>query len=367
MNLFNKLTTYGLLLASPIFASAQQRLLVGTYTNKGNSKGIYSYNYSAQDGSSTLENENPGIENPSYLCFSPNKKFVYAVNETGDNSTISAFSNSNGKLTLLNKRNSEGADPCYITTDGKNVLVANYSSGTISVFGINADGSLTAAKQVIKHTGKGTDTKGRQQSAHVHQVYFSPDRKFIISNDLGEDLTYVYAYNATAKTAILEAKNAYQSAPASGPRHLAFSPNGKFAYLAHEFTGVITAFTYKNGRLNKIQDIASVDQRFKGAIDGADIHVSPDGKFVYETNRGDANTINAFEILPTGRLKQVQSISTQGKGPRNFTFDPTGKRILVAHQYTNNVVVFNRDLNTGKLNDSGERIAVGTPVCLVFE
>jgi len=195
---------------------------------------------------------------------------------------------------------------------------------------------------------------------------FTPDHKYLIVNDLGEDQTYIYNYNPASKEKILTVKSVIKTNAGTGPRHITFSPNGKFAYLAHEFNGSITAFAYANGTLTKIQEIGTTPKDFTGKIDGADIHISADGKFLYETNRGDANSISAFSILPTGKLKFIETVSTLGKGPRNFTIDPTGKFLLIGHQYTNNIVIFNRNKTTGKLTDSGKRIDVGAPVCLVF-
>jgi len=343
-------------------------LIIGTYTNKGTSEGIYVYDYNAKTAETKLKSTTKS-QNPSYLALSKDGKYVYAVNETGKTSAVSAFkfNAKNGGLSLLNTKSSEGADPCFITVDQKNVLVANYTGGSISIFGRNADGSLAAAKQIIQHTGKSIDQKKRQESAHVHQVQFTPDKKYVIVNDLGEDQVYSYQYNPASADKVLTLKNSIKTTPGTGPRHLAFSPNGKFAYLAHEFSGLISAYSYSNGTLTKLQEINTTTKDFSGAIDGADIHISADGKFLYETNRGDANSISTFAILPTGALKFVKTISTLGKGPRNFAIDPSGKFLLVAHQYTNEVVIFNRDLNTGKLTDSGKRIKVGAPVCLIFE
>ena len=178
--------------------------------------------------------------------------------------------------------------------------------------------------------------------------------------------TYIYNYNPTGKDKILAARKVLKTNAGTGPRHITFSPNGKFAYLVHEFNGRITAFDYANGNLTKIQETGTTAKDFNGNIDAADIHVSPDGKFLYETNRGDANSISTFAILPTGKLKLIETVSTLGKGPRNFAIDPSGKYLLVGHQYTNDIVIFNRNQTTGKLIDSGKRIDVGAPVCLVF-
>jgi len=360
-----------LLLFLSTFAFAQQvsyNLLIGTYTNTGKSEGIYTYNFNTLTAASTLKNIVKNVANPSYLAVSPNGKFVYSVNETGNTSTVSSFkyNSATAELTFLNKVESEGADPCHISVDNKNVIVANYSGGSLAVFMRKEDGSLTNAAQVIQHSGKSIDPKGRQKSAHAHMVQFSPDHKYLICTDLGEDQIYIYNYNPTSKERILTIKNVLKTNAGTGPRHITFSPNGKFAYLAHEFNGSITAFAYSNGNLKKIQEIGTTPKNFEGKIDGADIHVSADGKFLYETNRGDANSISVFSILPTGILRFVERVPTLGKGPRNFSIDPSGKYLLVAHQYTNDVVIFKRDKISGKLTDSGKRIEVGAPVCLVF-
>lgn len=343
-------------------------LIIGTYTSGGKSEGIYDYNFNSQNATTQLKAVTKNVANPSYLTISPDQKFAYAVNETGNPSTVSAFKYNaiSGQLTFLNKIDSEGADPCYITVDNKNVIVANYSGGSLAVFSRKTDGSLTDATQIIKHSGKSIDPKGRQESAHVHMVKFSPDHKYLICNDLGEDQTYIYNYNPASKERILTIKNVLKTNAGTGPRHITFSPNGKFAYLAHEFNGSITAFIYTKGTLKKIQEINTAPKDFSGKIDGADIHVSADGKFLYESNRGNANTITVFSILPTGILKFVERVSTLGKGPRNFTIDPSGKFLLVAHQYTDDVIIFKRNKITGKLTDSGQKINVGAPVCLVF-
>ncbi len=349
-------------------ANAQNHnLLIGTYTNKGTSEGIYTYNFDAKTGETQLKSIAKNTVNPSYLALSSNNKFVYAVNENGKNSTLSAFSfnTQSGDLTFLNQQNTQGADPCFVTLNNKHVFTANYSGGSLTVFSRNADGTLSNAKQIINHTGKSINQK-RQASAHVHQIQFTPDKKYLICTDLGEDQVYVYNYNANIDNEILTLKKIIKVTAGTGPRHLTFSPNGKFAYLAHEFNGNITGFNYVNGNLNKIEEVATIAKDFSGRIDGADIHTSPDGKFLYQTNRGDANTINVFAILKTGKLQFIESVSTLGKGPRNFSISPNGCYLLVAHQYSNNVVIFNRNKTTGKLTASGKTINVGAPVCLVF-
>ncbi|PWA05390.1 lactonase family protein [Flavobacterium psychrotolerans] len=364
---------YPLVLLAVLFSfqsRAQQNnfnLIVGTYTNSCESKGIYVYDFNAQTADFKLKSTSEKVINPSYLTVSADNKQVYSVNENGAQSGVSAFAfnSKSGSLQLINQQSSKGADPCYIINDSKNVIVATYSGGSISVFGKNKNGSLSDFKQVIRHHGKSVNAQ-RQESPHVHMVQFTPDKKFVLANDLGTDKIYVYQYNPNAKAKILEIKDSVAVKSGSGPRHLTFSRNGKFTYLLQELDGSLTVFSYKNGGLKMVQETQVVSVDFKGDIGAADIHVSPNGKFLYATNRGTANTISCFEILKNGHLKSIETIATLGKGPRNFTIDPTGKFLLVAHQYSNDVVVFHINAVTGKLTDTGKRIELCAPVCLVF-
>jgi 6-phosphogluconolactonase len=342
-------------------------LLIGTYTNACDSKGIYVYDFNTQTAKVTQKAVGTTI-NPSYLTISPDKKFVYSVNESGKGSKLSSFSYDakSGAIQFLNTQDSQGADPCYIINDDKNVLVANYSGGTIGVFRKKPDGTLSEAVQVIKHEGKSSNAK-RQEGPHVHMVYFSPDRKFVLSNDLGTDRIYVYRYYPTAEKQVLELQDTIPIKTGSGPRHLTFSPNGKFVYLIQELDGTITVFNYKDGKFKRLQETSVASKDFPGETGAADIHTSADGKFLYATNRGDANTISTFEIAASGRLTLKSTIATGGKGPRNFAIDPSGNFLLVAHQNSNEVIIFKRDAVTGLLTDSGKKIALCSPVCLVFD
>lgn len=358
-----------LIALSTAFAQKNFNLLIGTYTSSGKSEGIYSYNFDTETADTQLKSITKNVINPSYLSFSPDKKFVYSVNETGKTSAVSAFKfdKITGALSFLNKVESGGNDPCYITSDKDNVVIANYSGGSLSIFKRNINDELQPATQTLSHTGKSIDPKGRQKSAHVHMVKFSPDKKYLISTDLGEDFVYSYFYNPSNSKEPLEFRAKTQTKLGTGPRHFDFSQNGKYLYLINEFDGVITTYKYNNGILRPIDTKPTVDSNFEGKIDGADIHVSADGKFLYSTNRGDANTISVFSVLKSGKLKFVERVSTLGKGPRNFVIDPSGKFLLIAHQYTNDVVIFNRNTVTGKLTDSNKRINVGVPVCLIFD
>ena len=201
----------------------------------------------------------------------------------------------------------------------------------------------------------------------MHMLQFSSDKKYLISSDLGKDYLYVYRYNPEEKTTILELSYFLKVKSGSGPRHFTFNADGKMMYLINELDGSLLVLSFNNGELKVIQETTIVDRKFKGKTSAADIKMSVDGKFLYATNRGDANTISCFEIKDNGKLKLIQTTSTLGKGPRNFTIDPSGKFLLVAHQYTNEVVIFSIDTTTGILTDSGKRITLCSPVCLVFE
>ena len=342
-------------------------LIVGTYTKSCESKGIYVYEFNSKTGEFSLKNNTENIVNPSYLTVSNDNKFVYSVSENDKKSSVSAFgfNSKSGKLDFINFQNPNGSNPCYIINDEKNVITANYSSGNISVLGKNNDGSIGAVKQVVQHTGKSINAS-RQEAPHTHMVYFSPDKKYVLANDLGTDKVYLYQNNPNSATEVLTLKSSIDVKPGSGPRHLIFSKNGKYVYLLQELDGTVTSFSYADGMLKKVSETTVVAAGFKGDIGAADIHISPDGKFLYATNRGTANDISAFKILKNGKLEFVQRTSTLGKGPRNFNIDPTGNFLLVGHQYTNDIVIFKRDKTTGMLTDTGKKIALCSPVCLVF-
>jgi 6-phosphogluconolactonase len=341
-------------------------LFIGTYTNSCDSKGIYVYDFDTNTGDFVFKNATEKVINPSYLALSKNQKVLYSVNENGTESTISSFGldGTTGQLTRLNQQKAQGADPCYIINDDTNVIVANYSGGNIAVFRKNTNGSLTEAKQLMQHKGKGIHP--RQESAHVHMVYFSPDKKYVLSTDLGTDSVDIYKYHPDAANDVLQWESSIPVQSGSGPRHLTFSKDGKKVYVLQELNGAISVFDFANDKLNKIQETTILAKDFKGNFTGADIHISPDGKFLYASNRGEANTISIFKILKNGQLQPLSVVSSLGKGPRNFVIDPTGKFLLVAHQYSNDIVVFKRDLSSGAISDTGKRIELCSPVCLVF-
>lgn len=343
-------------------------LIVGTYTNKCENKGIYNYKFDIVSGNSKLDGMTANVQNPSYLALSSDNKFLYAVNEVGMKSTVSSFSydGQSGKIILLNKQLTNGADPCHIITDDKNVITANYTGGNMTVFFKNPNGSLTDAKQVVQLSGSGPN-KERQEASHMHMVAFSPDFKYVLAVDLGADKIYIYNYNADANKDILTFKTSVSVKPGGGPRHLTFDEDGKFVYVLNELDGGLLTYSFEKGEMTLIDDTSVMPREYKGDFRSAAVLLSPDGEFLYATNRGEANTISVFKVLKNGKLEFKESISTLGQGPRSFVIDPTGSLLLVANQLSNEVVVFKRDKKTGTLTDTSKRISVCEPVYLLFE
>ncbi len=354
-----------------ISASAQEYyLFVGTYTT-GRSKGIYVFKFSARNGELQWVSNTDSAANPSFLAVSGNGKYVYAVNETGRERpgrvSAYAFDATEGKLSFLNQQFTGGDDPCFVTTDpaGKWIVVGNYSGGNLAALPLNNNGTIAPYAQLIQHKGSSA-IKQRQEKAHVHATFFSPDYQYILAPDLGMDKLMVYQFNAAAKKPLTPAPVPFAaSAPGSGPRHLSFHPNQKYVYLLEELSGTVKAFQYNKGSLKSFQSIATHPENFSGQPGSADIHISPDGKFLYASNRGDENNLAIFSINPsTGRLTTVGYQPVRGAQPRNFIIDPTGRYLLVANQKTNNIVIYKRDMQTGLLQPTLQQVDVPNPVCL---
>lgn len=357
------------LAAQPAQQSSQFYLFVGTYTAQ-ESEGIYVYRFDATDGSLTYVSKATGVTNPSYLAVSPDRQNIYAVNEIADpeKASVSAFSfdEKKGSLTFLNKQSSGGGAPCYVSVDatGQAVFVGNYVGGSLAMLTVRDDGSLAKPQTIIRHSGSSVN-EARQQSPHVHCTYVAPDNERLFVADLGTDTVTGYAFDEGEVMLGSKAVSTFEATPGAGPRHLTFHPNGRFAYLINELSGSITAFRYEHGALDKIQQISTLPGDYNGAVSGADIHVSPDGKFLYASNREDLNNIVIYAINPSdGRLTKVGQHASGGEHPRNFAIDPTGRYLLAANRDTDNIVVFRRDHQTGLLSETGTELNVSMPVCL---
>ena len=346
-------------------------LLVGTYTTNG-SDGIYVYRFYTESGRVAYLNRTTGVDNPSYLSVSNNGKFVYSVNEVGNDrkGSVSAFSFEPvvGTIQLINKQPS-GAGPCYISVDKdqKHAFAANYSGGSLYVFPINPDGSLKQASQIIQDQGTGPD-KVRQDKPHVHTAVLSPDEKYLLYSDLGTDKLNLYRYKSSQEQPLTPANPLFISVtPGDGPRHIDFSANHKYLYVLTEMGANIFTYEYNGGKPKMLQKISMMADGSTQQPGGADIHVSPDGLFLYATNRGTANEIVIYAInQETGLLTFIDRQGTGGNHPRNFAIDPTGNFLLVANMKSNNVIVYKINRTTGKLNQTNHRIDVDSPSCLKF-
>jgi len=362
-----------LFLCSAILAqnAKEYHLLIGTYSNKDKTNGIYVYRFDTQTGEFSTTLPVTGGFNSSYLAVSADRKNVYAVSEAGNgNGSVSAyaFDPVSGELTFINSVLSEGDHPCYVSVDKKKkfVFVGNYSGGNLISVPLNEDGSLSFDVQNIQHQGSSIN-KERQEKAHVHSVVLSPDHRYLMVADLGADKVFQYRVDVSKPQPLTPAPTPFVNAkPGGGPRHLTFHPNGKFAYLVLEMEGAVVAFDYKDGKLSEKQTISMLAPAFKGKVSAADIHISPDGKFLYASNRGDANELAIFSIDQAGKLSLAGHQSVLGKIPRNFAIDPTGNFLLAANQDSNDIVIFKRDQKTGMLTATGKKIEVDKPVCLKF-
>jgi 6-phosphogluconolactonase len=364
--------------AGPAPADGVYDMIVGTYTG-GKSEGLYVYRFDTKTGEATRVSVAQTV-NPSYLVVSGDRRHVYAVNELpGDNGPatqrggISAFGfdPASGQLTFLNKVSAEGNDPCYlkISPDGKYLLTANYSvaadpGGSFAVFPLQADGQVGQAVLTVHHEGGGP-VKGRQDNSHVHSTVFSPDGQYLFAQDLGADKLYSYRYTPDGSRGLFGPTEwRYTDVKAgSGPRHLVFGADGKYAYLTSELAATVSTFRYDDGKLTLLQVSPLTQPGFKGQVGAAAIHLSPDGRFLYATNRGDANEIVIFAVdAANGHLKLVGRQSSLGKSPREFAIDPTGNWLIVGNQNSDTAYVFRRDQQTGLLEANPKRIEIGSPV-----
>lgn len=352
-------------------AGGVYNLLVGTYTGSG-SDGIYVYRFDTDSGQVSPVSS-AKAENPSYLVASRDGRHVYAVNELpGDAGPASVrggvsafdFDAKTGALKFVNRVSAQGNDPCYLSLspDGRYLVVANYSvasdpGGSFSVFPVEATGALGAAVLNVHHEGTGP-VKGRQDGAHVHSTVFSPDGKYLFVQDLGADKLYSYRYTPDGSRGLIgPTESRYTLAKAgSGPRHLVFGANGRFAYVTNELNASVDVYRYDDGRLAHIETVPMTAPGFAGKVGGGALHLSPDGRFLYATNRGDANDIVIYAVnAADGKLTLVGRQSSLGKTPREFAIDPSGKWLIVGNQDSDSVFVFRRDIASGRLEPNPAR------------
>ena len=349
-------------------------LYVGTYTG-GDSKGIYRYFFDDATGLLQRGSLVAKAENPSFLAIHPSGNWLYAVGELmsfqgQDGGAISAFSIApdTGELLLLNQQPSQGGAPCHVSIDatGSWVLIANYAGGNVAAYPIAEGGLLGPAASVVQHEGSGVNEK-RQKGPHAHSITLDPANQRAIAADLGIDK--LISYQLDLETGDLKPAAEYTSVnPGAGPRHFAFHPNGQHAFVINELDSTISALRYAQdtGVFEELATVSTVPSDFIDTNSCADIHVSPDGRFVYGSNRGhDSIVIMSFDESAE-QLVVVGHESTRGDTPRNFTLDPAGNYLLVANQQSDSIFVFSIDKDTGLLKSTGQRIEVPSPVCLKF-
>lgn len=353
-------------------------LYVGTYTSgSSTSQGIYSYRFNKKSGELSADLVADGVADPSFLVIDRNRKYLYAVNETLEyegkkSGSVSAFAinRKTGELKFLNKQPSFGGAPCHLTlsSNGRFLFTANYVGGNVAVFRVEGDGRLGESVDIKQHEGTGPIAE-RQESAHAHSINLDRNDGFAIACDLGADKLFIYKFDRkNGKLAPNPDQPYFKTASGAGPRHFAFHPSGKTAFVINELNSTVSVLSYDEirGTLKETQTLSTLPEDWSGANTCADIHVSPNGRFVYGSNRG-YDGIVCFEFTQSsGRLRTVQHISTQGKTPRNFTLDPTGNFLLAANQRSNSIVVFEIDKATGKLRSMGTGIKAPSPVCLRF-
>jgi 6-phosphogluconolactonase len=361
--------------AKPVNESGKLWVFVGTYTG-GKSKGIYRCELDLATGQLSDPTLAAETTNPSFLAIHPSHRFLYTVGEVGrfegkSSGAVNAFTldPKSGELKALNAQPSSGGGACYLVVDhgGKHVLVANYGGGNASVLAIGEDGRLGERTAFVQHEGKGSDP-GRQEAPHAHSINLDAANRHAFVADLGLDRVLIYRYDADKGTLAKNDPPSVALPDRSGPRHFAFHPSGRYAYVINEMANTVTAMSYdaERGILKPVQTVTTLPEGFKGQSWTAEVQVHPSGKFLYGSNRGH-NSIAVFLIdEKSGELTPAGHATDGIKVPRNFGIDPTGKYLLVANQDGDSILVFSIDPKTGALKATGAKVEVAKPVCVKF-
>ena len=354
-------------------------IFVGTYNNfikekTSLSDGIYTLDFNNTTGELKIISSVINKDNPSFLTISKNKKYLFSVGELDEirNSKISSYKiNKNKKsLEFINSASCNSLGPCHITIDdsGQYIYTANYSGKSVSFLPVSKSGKLSDSPNVMHH-GKGSNVnKSRQIDSHPHSVNIDPTNKYLIVPDLGQDKIYLYTIDQISGHLNKKNMNFVNTKPGSGPRHVVFHPNRKFVYVINELDSTIDnyLFDYSNQTLSLISSISTLPENWKGESTCADIHISPNGKYLYGSNRGH-DSIASYKIdNKTGKLINIGIFKTNGKTPRNFCIDPSGKYILVGNQDTDTIKVFEINIKSGEINDEIFSLDIPKPVCILF-
>jgi 6-phosphogluconolactonase len=363
--------------------AADLPVFFGTHS-AGPTQGFTVAHFDTDTGALTAPAFQTQADAAAFFVFTPDARFLYTCNSIGNFNgqthmgAISAYAvdPATAKLTLLNQQPSGGEDPSYISLDKTHhfALVANYQGnrtpgegGTAAVFALKPDGSFGERTAFVQYKGSGIDP-ARQKQAYAHSIQTDPTNRFALVADLGQDKVFVYRFNAQDGSLTPNNPPAAPAKPGSGPRHLSFHPNGKFAYLVQEMGSMITAFRWddQQGTLTPLQEISTLPADFKGTNTAAEIRVHPTGQFLYATNRGH-DSVAAFAVdADTGKLSPLGTVPSAGKTPRNFEFDPAARWMIVTNHGSNTVGVFAIDQSTGKLTQKGDPVTVPNPFCPRF-
>ncbi len=351
--------------------SQREFVFFGSYNWEKDSEAVYVYQLDTETGKLSKIASSSAVINPGYITVSNDGKYIYASSDakTPNYGTVSSFAFDADKktLTFLNQQKTGGENPVYVNVDksGKWLINVTYNQATISVFPLLENGKIDSIAQHFKFKEGSGVNPVRQEKAHTHSAVFAPDYSTILFADLGADKIWQYPFDANQKQPLIDSKSSFiNTKPGSGPRHITFSKDGKIAYSIEELAGMISVYDFSKDKLKEIQRIATHPSSLKEDFESSDVHISPDGKFLYATNRGKENNIAIFKVLSDGKLESIGYQKTGGKHPRTFAIDETGKFILVTNVVSQDVTVFKRNLETGMLKKVGKPVKIKNVTCV---
>jgi len=362
----------GMISLAAATAGADESLVFISAFAAGKDGGIHAFHFDGNTGRLKPVHRTAGVEHPFFLAISPDRKSLYSIHARKfggkDHEQVAAYAITGraGELALLNRQSARGSAACYLEVDatGKTVLVANYSTGSVASLPVREDGSLGEAVSFVQHAGSSVD-RTRQEGPHAHAIVVSPENRYAYAADLGLDQVLIYRLDAASARLSTNAPPLAKTPPGAGPRHLAFHPNGKHLYVINELSNSVTLFDYdsQSGALTQRQTISTLPDGFGGKSYCADLKITPDGRFLYGTNRGH-DSIAAYRIGPDGRLTLIGMEPSRGKGPQNLAIVPGGTWLLCANMPGNNVAVFRIDPQSGGLTCVGEPVSMPSPSCI---
>lgn len=355
--------------------SAEQPLVFITAFAPGEEGAIHAYHMNSNSGQLTLAHKTTDVEHPFFIAISPDNRFLYSIHAPGkfggeqyEQVASYALKGRTGSLRLLNRQSAMGSAACYLDVDstGKTVLLANYTTGSIASFAVKADGSLSKATTFVQHNGSSVN-ETRQEGPHAHCIVVSPDNRFVYVADLGLDQVLGYRLNNSRAQLIPAPQPFVRTLPGAGPRHLTFHPNKQHMYVINELANSITAFDYDSttGQLIERQTLSTLPDDFKGTSHCADLKITPDGQFLYGTNRGH-DSIATYRLDDKGSMTLLRIESSLGGSPQNLAITRDGKFLICANMGGNNVIVFHLDSITGKLTPVGHPLAITGPSCILI-